>query len=159
MAKLRPSVNADDSIIQTIIKYIPAEIVAIYPALVGYFNVNPNTVIPPHYITYYVIIVVVLFIFTLVWTYFGVIDNKTAALKKLNTHALFHAIIAGIAFLIWIYAIGNSLLKAFLCGCINTDCDDCGIYSPVLGAIFLALFTLLTPIIERIFLGPKQNWK
>jgi hypothetical protein len=160
METLRPAVKDDDGYVQKIIKYIPAEIVAGYTALVGYLTVTANSEIPAHYTTYYLIILVVLVLITPFWTYFAVLDNSNitdhnAARKR----AFSHALIATIAFAIWVYAIGNPLLKALLCNCMRTDCPDCAYYSSVLGSIILVLFTIITPLIERIVLGPKVDKK
>lgn len=156
MPTFRPAIKESDNYLEKIIKYIPAEIVAAYTALTGYLSVKPNTDIPSHYKSYYLMVFFVLLIVTPVWTYFAVIDNNdppdpTIRKKK----AYFHSGIATVAFVIWIYALGNDLLKALLCRCNVTSCDNCGIYSPILGSIILIIFTILTPLFERIFIGPK----
>lgn len=155
MASFRPAVKEDDSYIQKIIKYIPAEIMAGYTALVGYLSVGSHSEIPPHYKSYYMILLIILIVITPVWTYFGVIDSQTPESVHQKKRAIFQAFIATVAFIIWVYAIGNVILKAVLCHCNNTDCADCASYSPVLGSIILVLFTLMTPLFERIILGIK----
>ncbi len=156
MATYRPAVKDDDNYLEKIIKYIPAEIVAAYTALIGYLSLEPNTDIPAHYKTYYLIVFFILLLITPVWTYFAVIDNNDPPdpiTKKKK--AYFHSVVASIAFIIWVYALGNPLLKGILCRCSNTSCGNCGAYSPILGSIILLLFTVLTPLFERIVLGPK----
>jgi hypothetical protein len=156
MATLRPAVKDNDGYVQKIIKYIPAEIVAAYTALVGYLSVTANSNMPAHYKTYYLILLVVLVLVTPFWTFYAVLDNsKPPDQNTAKKRAFFHAVIATIAFAIWVYTIGNPLLKALLCNCTKIDCPDCGCYSPVLGSIILVLFTIITPLIERIVLGPK----
>lgn len=155
MATFRPAVTENDGYIQKIIKYIPAEIVAGYIALVGYLGVNNGAEIPPHYDTYYIILLCILIVITPVWTYFAVIDADGSDPVLQKKRAYFHAFIATFAFVIWVYAIGNPLLKVVLCGCSTISCEDCVYYSPVLGSIFLVLFTIITPLIERIILGTK----
>ncbi|TAN18080.1 MAG: hypothetical protein EPN37_05910 [Chitinophagaceae bacterium] len=154
MASFRPAVRESDGYIQKIIKYIPAEIIAGYTALVGYLTVGSNAELPPHYKTYYIILLLVLIAITPVWTYFAVIDSQSPHGNQ-KKRAIFHAAIATVAFIIWVYAIGNILLKAVLCNCHSASCADCGLYSPVFGSILLVLFTLMTPLFERIFLGTK----
>jgi hypothetical protein len=154
MATFRPAVKTDDGYIQKIIKYIPAEIIAGYTALVGYLNIDSTTSIPT-YKTYYLILLVALFVITPVWTYYAVYDDASTQANK-TTRAIFQATIAAIAFLIWVYAVGNPLLKALLCGCTTIICKDCPQYSPVLGSIILVLFTILTPLLDRIILGKKS---
>ncbi len=156
MPTLRPSVKNDDGYVQKIIKYIPTEIVAAYTALVGYLSVTTNSDIPAHYKTYYLILLVVLVLVTPLWTYYAVLDNSNLSdQNKARKRAFLHAVIATIAFAIWVYTIGNPLLKALMCNCSKIDCPDCGSYSPVLGSIILILFTSITPLIERIVLGFK----
>ena len=159
MATFRPAVKDDDGYIQKIIKYIPAEIVTGYTALVGYLSVGANTEIPHYYKTYYLILLCILIVITPVWTFFAVLDTETTEPTKQKKRAYFHAFIATVAFAIWVYAVGNVLLKAVLCNCTNTGCADCGYYSPVLGSIILVLFTIMTPLIERIILGVKLTTK
>jgi hypothetical protein len=148
MASFRPVVNENDNYIQKIIKYIPAEIVAGYTALVGYLSFNTPE-IPKYYVTYYLILLVSLAIITPVWTYVAVIDDESGPLNK-KTRAIFHSSIATISFLIWVYAVGNPLLKELIC-----SCADCPFDSKALGSIILVLFTILTPLLEKIFLGTK----
>jgi len=156
MATFRPAVKKDDQYVEKIIKYIPAEIVTGYIALVGYLTVTANSDIPAHYKTYYLILLIILVCITPVWTYYAVFDKADPHdPKAARKRAIFQAVIATIAFAIWVYAIGNPLLKALLCNCPKTDCADCSYYSPVLGSIILVLFTILTPLIDRIFFSTK----
>ncbi len=151
MTTFRPAVSQDDGYVQKVIKYIPAEIVAGYTALAGYLSLDANMPIPGHYKTYYLILLGILVAITPVWTYFAVLDNANTGGN--TRRSVFHAVIATISFLIWVYAVGNPLLKAVMCECSSTNCSNCGLYNPVLGAILLVLFTILTPLIERITLG------
>lgn len=156
MTTFRPAVKEDDGYVQKVIKYIPTEIVTGYTALVGYLSVGTNTDIPHDYKTYYIILLCILGVATPVWTYYGVLDNNTSGNNfPVNKRALFQSVIATFSFAIWVYTIGNPILKSILCNCINTGCADCGYYSPVLGSIILVLFTIMTPLIERIVLGTK----
>lgn len=158
MPTLRPAVKESDNYLETIIKYIPAEIVAAYTALVGYLAIKPATDIPAHYKSYYLIVFFILLFVTPLWTFFAVIDNNDPPDPiKRKKKAYFHSGVATIAFIIWVYALGNDLLKALLCHCDNTSCDNCALYSPVLGSIILIIFTILTPLFERIFLGPRNT--
>jgi hypothetical protein len=160
MATFRPTVKADDGYLQKIIKYIPAEIVTGYTAFVGYLTVSVNSEIPANYKTYYLILLCILGVITPVWTFYAVLDNDNPTDPVNNKkRAYFHSFIATFAFAIWVYAVGNPLLKAVLCNCSNTGCADCGYYSPVLGSIILVLFTIMTPLIERIILGTKLPTK
>jgi hypothetical protein len=158
MPTLRPAIKTDDNYLEKIIKYIPAEIIAAYTALIGYLSLGPNSEIPPHYKSYYLIVLFILLLITPIWTFYAVIDNDDPPDPiKRKKKALFHSCVASTAFLIWVYALGNPLLRAILCKCSNTSCDNCGIYSPILGSILLILFTVLAPLFERIILGPKPK--
>lgn len=154
MATLRPSVKDDDEYVQKIIKYIPAEIVTGYTVLVGYLTVTANSGIPAHYKTYYLILLGTLVLITPIWTFYAVLDKTNSPCRRTDWEkAIFHAGIATIAFVIWVYAIGNPILKALVCDCIYANCPDCYYYSNVLGSIILVIFTIITPLIERIALG------
>ncbi|MGH2643748.1 MAG: hypothetical protein ACRDE2_07370 [Chitinophagaceae bacterium] len=155
MATFRPAIKEDDNYVQKVIKYIPIEIVAGYTALTGYLTVGTYTEIPPSYKIYYTILLVILIVITPIWTYYAVIDGPAESEEGKKKRVIFHAVIATIAFIIWVYAGGNVLLKAVLCDCNSTNCPDCAWYSPVLGSILLVLFTLLTPLFERIILGTR----
>src|SRR4051812_27994784 len=129
MATFRPAIKDNDGYIQKIIKYIPAEIIAGYTALAGYLAVGANADIPAHYKSYYLIVLLLLAIITPVWTFYAVIETPAALLSNPDRKkAYFHAVIATLAFLVWVYATGNPLLKAVLCNCPRTDCADCGGY-------------------------------
>lgn len=155
MTTFRPAVKEDDGYVQKVIKYIPAEIVTGYTALVGYLSVGVNTDIPQGYKTYYIILLCILGVATPVWTYYAVLDNNAAESLSGKKRALFQAVIATISFAIWVYTVGNPILRSILCDCSNTGCPDCDLYSPVLGSIILVLFTIMTPLMERIVLGTK----
>ncbi len=159
MATFRPAVKEDDGYIQKIIKYIPAEIMTGYTVLVGFLTINVSTDIPTYKI-YYIVLLCILAVITPVWTFYAVLDNDNpSVLEKNRKRAFFHSIIATLAFAIWVYSIGNPLLKAVLCGCQTVECQDCIKYSPILGSIILVLFTIMTPLIERIILGTKLPTK
>lgn len=151
MATFRPAVKKEDSNVQKIIKYIPAEIISGYSVFIGALSVTTNT-IPENYTTYYLILLIILTVVTPIWTYFAVLDSDDTNNKK---RSLFHAAIATFAFLIWVYAVGNPLLKALICECNTIDCPNCSRYSPAIGSILLGLFTITTPLLERLILGTK----
>lgn len=162
MPLLRPAVAQDDDFLSKIVKYIPAEIIAVYTAIIGALKKDLNSSLPPEkdVKTYFIVFLIILVI-TPIWTYFAVIDNpKVTEPPSKMKRAIFHAAVALIAFVIWVYAIGDILFKSWLCGCYakNTDGLKCfdlsGKYNSVLGAVVLILFTgLAVPILERIILG------
>jgi len=154
MKTIRPAVAEDDGYIQKLIKYIPVEVIAAYTAMVGYLAIGPTTDIPVYKI-YYLVLLAILFIASPVWTYFAVLDDTDENTDQKKKRALFHSAISGFAFLIWVYATGNPLLQILLCKCTTANCSDCAIYSHALGSMILVLFTLVTPLLERIILGKK----
>ena len=149
MANYRPAVFVDDNPIKKIVAYIPAEIVTAYLAFVAYLSVPASGTIPEGYQMYYKIVLGLILIITPVWTYFAIYDSNSTKPDK-NKRAVFHAIIATVAIVIWIYALGNPILKSIIC---KEYPKDCKAYSNQLGAVFLVAFTLITPLLERIILG------
>ena len=164
MPTLRPAVKEDDEYIQKVIKYIPAEVVAGYTAIAGILSIDTSLPIPEGYKKWYLIFLCVLLIAAVVWTYYAVIDNVPTGTPPDKKRAAFHSVIAGAAFLIWAYAIGHPLLEANMCCCegffltanaVITKTCGCVIYNPKAGSILLILFTICTPLLERIVLGKK----
>jgi len=159
----RPQIKDDDSFLSKIIKYVPAEIIAVYTAIVGVLKQDLNSALPTESAvdTYFWVLCAIIFL-TPIWTYFAVIDNpNTKEPPSKNKRAIFHAIIATLSFIIWVYAIGDTLFKSWLTQCysdVPLNCDT-GKYNSVLGSIVLILYTgLLVPLLERIFIG-KPNTK
>lgn len=154
MATLRPAVKIDDSYIKKIIKYIPAEIVAAYMAIAGYLAYDSESGVPENYVAYFKFAVYTLFVFAFVWTYYAVKDNDFSNDGKKNKRApFFHAIISVAATAVWVYALGNPLLKAWFCGLCDKIIIDCAFLSPEFGSIILVLFTIMVPLLERICFG------
>lgn len=156
----RPQITEDDNFLSKIIKYIPAEVIAVYTAIVGVLKQNLDSNLPEKSdVNTYFIVLLIIVLLTPIWTYFAVIDNpNTKEPPSKAKRAIFHAIIATISFIIWVYAIGDILFKSWLCKCYSPDTISCfdksGLYNSVLGSIVLILYTgLLVPLLERIFLG------
>lgn len=159
---LRPAIKDDDNWLSKIIKYIPAEILAVYTAVIGVLKSTSNDKLPSgsNVSTYFVIFVIII-VLTPIWTYLAVWDNpnvKEPPSKR--KRAIFHAAIATVAFLIWVYAIGDILFKSWLCDCHDPQTMDCfktaghDRYNSVIGSLALILFTgLVVPLLERIILG------
>ena len=164
MATLRPAVNDNDNFLSKIIKYIPAEILAIYTAIIGVLKAPSNDKLPleANVHTYFIILIIITAL-TPVWTYLAVWDNPNIIEPpSKRKRALFHAIIATISFLIWVYAIGDIMFKSWLCKCYDPSSLDCftskghDMYNSILGSVVLILFSgLAVPLLERIVLGNK----
>nr|WP_199003113.1 hypothetical protein [Flavobacterium sp. ASV13] len=165
MKIMRPQIKDDDNFLSKIIKYIPAEVIAVYTAIIGILKQDLNSKLPTESAvnTYFWVLCVIIFL-TPVWTYIAVIDNPDTKEPPSKTkRAIFHAIIATISFIIWVYAIGDPLFKSWLTNCysdIKLNCTP-DKYNSVLGSIILILYTgLIVPLLERIILGkPNQTFE
>lgn len=185
MATLRPAVKGDDSPISKIIKYIPAEIIAVYTAIAGVLKPAANSGPLDIDVQRYFYVVLFLIVITPIWTYIAVISTKDVVAEPptKKQRAFFHASIATIAFVIWVYALGDILFRSWLC-CPNchfelnsdpkiqaeilkvfNDClNSCLAYDSRLGAIVLIIFTIIfVPLLEYFFLKkpipPAQSVK
>lgn len=163
--KLRPQIKDNDSALAKIIKYIPAEIITVYTAIIGILKQNLDVEAPKESdINIYFIVLIIITVITPIWTYYAVIDNKNISEPpSKKKRARFHSIIAMIAFLIWVYATGDVLFRAWLCDFFSTytpsSFDECDLYNSMVGSVVLFLFTfLIVPLAERIILGkPTKN--
>src|SRR5688572_13360233 len=149
----RPRITQDDNYFSKIIKYIPAEIITAFTAISGALAVDSNVVLQQSNIETYCNSVLVLIILTPIYMYYAVIDsqNSNNGDKK---KALFHAGIATASFIIYVFAAGHRQMIAILYDCVDPK-EPCLNYFPAYGAAILGLFTVITPIIERIVLGPS----
>jgi hypothetical protein len=172
MANLRPAVKEDDSFLSKIVKYIPAEIIAVYTAIAGVLKPAANAGPIQIDVHRYMYVLIFLIIITPIWTYFAVLGNSDIITEPptKKQRAIFHATVATIAFVIWVYAIGDILFRCMLCGCyfipgadaaqqaanlkvFNDLLNGCTAYDSKLGAIILILYTgLLVPLFEFIIL-------
>ncbi|SMD08326.1 hypothetical protein [Pedobacter nyackensis] len=158
MPTLRPTINDNDSYLAKLIKYIPGEIIAVYTAIIGILNPGNGTQLPDEKNIYaYIIILIVIVLITPIWTYLAVIDNPNVVQPPSGKkRAAFHASIATISFLVWLYAIGDVLFRSLLCGCLKPqlDCLKQCAYNSAVASIILILFTaLVVPLLERLILG------
>ncbi len=159
----RPQISENDSFLSKIIKYIPAEVIAVYTAIVGVLKQGLDSNLPKkESVETYCIVLIIILCITPIWTFFAVLDNpnESESQSKIK-RAIFHSFIATISLVIWIYAIGDILFKSMLCGCYSPEKIDCfdtvAKYDSRLGSIVLILFTgLLVPLLERLVFG-KPN--
>ena len=152
MTKLRSPIQNDDPYVKKLVSYIPGEVVAAYIAITGYLTYDIANEVPEYYKTFYLVVFFSLLIIGVFWMYYSVYDKKeqTRGDKK---RALFQAAVSFFAFPVWVYAIGNPILKSIICNIDTVVGNECGLYSPELGAILLVLFTLTIPLIDRIVFG------
>lgn len=152
MMRFKSLVKNEDTYLEKLLKFIPIEVVGVYIAITGYLAYDANTQIPSNYVLIYKIVIITLFIITLFWTYFSVLD-KTNSSKESIIRALFQALVSCIAFLVWVFAIGNPILEYILCDGGEAGSSACPLYSQEFGSITLALFSLIVPLIDRIIFG------
>jgi len=143
----RPFVSDKDSLLTSIVNYIPTEIIAAYLAISGFLKGHDEEC--PKYFPW---VFGLLFIFTFLWTYLGVTGtDKTLRPPK---KVLIQAIVATISFPIWVYAMGDN----FFIQWINHETYiPCIHYDAVFGSIVLSLYTVAVPIILKII--PPQKIK
>jgi len=146
----RPAINNDDNYLSKIIKYIPAEVIAVYTAVVGVLKPENSSSTPDTHV--YIILLLIIIGLTPIWTYLAVLDNtdiKEPPPKK--KRAAFHAAIATISFCIWLFAIGDELFISWWCR--NAEAGKCT-YSAKFSSLILILYTgLFVPLLERLVLG------
>ncbi|MBO9154142.1 hypothetical protein ACFOTA_18145 [Chitinophaga sp. GCM10012297] len=155
---LRPTVTNDDNYLSKIIKYIPAEVIAVYTAAAGILKPVGGEAIN---LSAYKVTVIIILVLTPIWTYFAVIDKPTSLPEepKPVKRAVFHAIIATISFIVWLFAIGDMLFIAWWCEIKQIKC----LYDAKVASLVLILYTgLIVPLLERIVLGkpvPPKPYK
>ena len=118
---------AEDSYLAKVTRYIPAEIVFAYTAASEI--VLGAQGIPQ--LTFLWIVIAVLFVLTPLWLLFA-----TQVPEK--PKAVFQAVVGTVAFLVWVFALSGAVLFPAW-------------YNPVYGGLLLILFTLVVPLIEKIF--------
>jgi hypothetical protein len=168
MDNFRPAVSDGDNYLSKIIKYIPAELIAVYTAIAGVLKPAANTGPLELDVERYFWVTLFLIVVTPIWTYIAVIGNSQVVVEppSKQKRAFFHAALATIAIIIWIYAIGDILFRSWICDCFfvsganqaeeadnlkkfNECLNQCTVYDSRLGAIVLILFTgILVPILE-----------
>jgi hypothetical protein len=133
---IRPSIEPGDDYLNKVIKYIPAEITAFYVFAAGLIS---SSEADPYYLFRFTLIT--LLIITPLWIYLSVNNPQNPANRK---QRIFHSAVAEIAMLIWIYNISMEWLVRFFSNNLPND--------PVAGSLVLAIFTLIVPILEKVFI-------
>ena len=141
MPTFRPSINTDDGYFKKVVKYIPAEIIAAYTFAMGLITAKDCN---GEYVSIFPWIFFILLLFTPIYMYISVIDNPAIidSIKK-RKQAIFHAVIALIAFALWAYALGDIPMVCYI---------GESAYKAVVGSLLLAAFSLIVPLLERVFL-------
>jgi hypothetical protein len=139
----RPKVQADDDFLNKLIKYIPAEITAAYLLIKGIIAQQLDLAKPitPDMLDWFKFTFFGLLIVTPIWIYVGVSSGTQVPPKP---QRIFHAIVAEFAIVLWIYNISiewtSELFRITP--------------SPAAGSILLVFFTLMVPMLEKIFVKP-----
>lgn len=123
------SALAEDSYLGKVARYIPSEIVAAYLAASG-IVMGASGDIPK--LTWLWVVIAVLGVLTPIWMIFA--TNVPGKPK-----AVFQIVVATVAYLVWVFAIsGADLFPAW--------------YNSIYGGLLLILFTLVVPLVEKIFI-------
>ena len=139
---LRPFVKKDDNYLSKLIKYIPAEVQAFYIFISGLISSAPESEQYP----YFKFTFIALMIITPAWIYLAISSGNDP--KPPKNLRIFQAIVAFFAFIIWVYNINMEWTVQFFCNKIPNN--------PIFASILLAFFTLIVPILEKIFVkDPK----
>jgi hypothetical protein len=125
-----PNTSPLDSYSEKLLKYIPADIVSAWLALVGILTQAVGTL--PHWLS---------------WSVFGALLSLTpfyvcylkTPVPGFTSNKLFHWITACIAFSTWVFAMGGLPFVGL------------SWYKPVFGSLALIFVTLLLPVLERFF--------
>jgi len=130
----------EDSYVEKIIKYIPSEIVLAYTALRGFItsdSANSGTMAVNEYdinnLFLYGLIFYGCLILTPFYKYFVLKDDKLPV-------PLYQIIIAMLSFSVWVFALGDYF---------EILIEE---YSSTFASIILVLFTLVVPILEKLFI-------
>lgn len=141
MPTIRPAITKDDGYFKKVIKYIPAEVIAAYTFAIGLITAKDCT---GDYIPIFPWVFYLLLFLTPVYMYLAVLDNPDIPNPIKKKLALFHAIISAIAFCLWAYALGDLPMVCYI---------GANQYNAVIGSLLLAAFSLITPLLERLFIG------
>jgi hypothetical protein len=128
----------EDSALSKIVKYIPAEMVALYTALRGII-VDTASVGQSIHCGQYRFAFICVLILTPLYTYFATQDSG-----KKNT-AWFHITVSTIAYCVWVYSFGDVFQWCWIIF---------GQYDSRYGAVALLVFTAVVPVLEKIFIRP-----
>jgi len=139
---LRPIVKNDDNYLSKLIKYIPGEVQAFYIFVSGLISSAPEN----EQFGYFRFTFIALMIITPLWIFLAI--SSGADPKPPKNLRIYQSIVALFALIIWVYNINMEWTVQFFGNKIPN--------SPVFGSILLALFTLLVPILERVFVKPPR---
>jgi hypothetical protein len=134
---LRPSIKNGDDYLSKLIQYIPAEVQAFYVFVSGLISSAPEN----EQFSYFKFIFIALLIVTPLWIFLAISSGNT--IKSSQNLRIYQSVVALFSIAIWIYNINMIWVVQFFGGKIPN--------SPVFGSILLALFTLLVPILEKLF--------
>jgi hypothetical protein len=131
---------AEDSPLSKIVKYIPAEMVALYTALRGIIITDPSIDATTNCTAYKIIFLSVL-ILTPFYMYISTREQNKET-------PWFHVVIATVSFCIWVYSFGDIFQWCWIIF---------GTYSSKYGAIVLLIFTAAVPALEKLFIKPNPQ--
>lgn len=139
---LRPFVNVSDDYLSKLIKYIPAEVQAFYVFVSGLISSAPAN----EQYGYFKFVFIALLIVTPLWIFMAI--SSGANPKPSKSLRIYQSVVALFAMVIWVYNISMEWVVYLFANRIPN--------SPVFASILLATFTLIVPILEKIFVKPPQ---
>jgi len=131
----RYEINPNDDYLSKVIKYIPVEVTAAYVFISGLIAGTGQAKQQFAFNLAFIALLVI----TPLWIYFNVSGTSPVPQTK---RKIFHAIIAEMALIIWVCTISSKLASELF----NIMLD------PTICSIVLALFTLVVPLLEIIFI-------
>jgi hypothetical protein len=144
---VRENVRSADDYLQKVVKYIPAEVIAIYAAGMGAIEASfeSSCLMLKWYGSVWFLLLLVL---TPLWMMFALRETDSAGL--VIRPPAFQIATACFAYAVWAYAQGTGVVIW-----LGDDCSTPGvenlIYKPAIGSLMLMLTTFLIPILEGIF--------
>ena len=129
---LRPRVDQSDSYMAKLVKYIPAESVAMYEALDG--------IVPQDKDGYMLVFTWVILTLTPIWVWFATQSVNTPKADK------FHVVVSILAFIVWLVVL-ESVWAIEIFGEIEAW----------LGSVLLIFATAIIPLVEKIFKRPDTK--
>jgi len=152
MPTFRPAIKADDGYLKKVVKYIPAEIIAAYTFCIGLITNNQVDLVNcSGRIKMFPWILYILLLFTPIYMYLSVIDNPAIIdpIKK-KRQAIFHAAVSMIAYLTWVFALGDLPMVCYLKQVFKNFT-----YDSIISSLIMVGFCLLVPLLERFIIGNK----
>lgn len=140
---LRPVIEDNDDYLSKLIKYIPAEVQALYVFLSGLISSADES----EQYGLFKFAFISLMIITPVWIFLAI--SSGANPKPERKLRIYHSVVSLFAMMIWVYNISMPWTVEFFGNKIPN--------SSIFGSMLLAIFTMIVPILESIFHKPVND--